>query len=301
MIAVGILMILASGAGTFYVIRKSEAHAEAVQHRLDILGERISVAVPARKIDPGARVAADAFTTLRLPRTMLPAGMLHQLPPLPKTPGATYVALVPLKKGQLLLPSDIGIDKAGPETGTMATASPDAIGIYPANLAQIGHLLTAGSIVDVFWQRAIGGGSVETRLLGQGLRVASLPATDGKGASGTTGDKTAAGGARAPLIVQTDSRIVARLLQAAVSGKLFVARAQPLEHSADGEVVVSEAELNDLPMIHQAHAVAAPTTAAPTTAVSQTVKDALTPGAVGLCTLSVVRSNATTQLKVPCR
>lgn len=261
----GAVFALLAGLGAFFYMRALERDTLAAREAVRSFGEIVQVPVALRDIPRGETAPADAFGRMPIPTRSLPVNILRDLPPLAEgVPG--YAVFADLREGQALLASDLGLG-APPDQGFVLSADETAIQVTPDNLSVMAARLPVGARADLFWTRDAGGTS-ETRRLGAGLRVLAV--------SPQAGTVLLAGLAReAALALRTDP-----------SGRFDLLPTGATTTSAAGEVVVTEADLQDLPLVVREGAGGGagvlPVLGTPT------------------CTLTVVRSAERSTVEVPC-
>ncbi|QPZ93362.1 SAF domain-containing protein [Thioclava electrotropha] len=299
LVAVGMVLIVGSATATLVGIQHANERVAEVQRRLDAYGDRIPVPVPAHEIAQGEAVSASDFKTVEIPKSLLPEGILDYLPKLPKTKTASYIALSDLQIGRVMLPIDLGVrDDAGSAPGELSIPGNNLAVIVPQNLSEMRDTLKEGGRVDLFWQHDIGGGTIETRLLADNIHVVSFLRSEGEPPQW---NKVPAAKATA-VMVEARAKVVARLLHAKTSGKLWIASAQGISRARNGEIVVDNSQLRDLPLAVR-KGTAAPTTE-PVTApqrLANTLESQMNSSQnEKLCSLSVVRQATRSVIQVPC-
>jgi Flp pilus assembly protein CpaB len=296
LIATGIVLVVASAIGTLFFVQQAKQSVAAIQHQLAAYGDLVPVPVPVHKIERGQSAQTADFKTVDMPRKFLPKGVLDYLPHLPKTVGAEYVALTDLEAGHILLPFDLGVAAGVGDAATMRMAGSNLTLVSPKNLNDISGQLKVGAYVDLFWQRDVGGGAKETRLLGRNLRITSFLRGAGEPKKWSTAEPASA----TALMLEAPPEIMARLMQAQASGSVYVAMASGLKRGASGEIVVGNSELRDLPLVTRAAPSGAGVTAP--TQLERTLRQAVSSDGAEtqLCSLSVVRQAVRSVIQVPC-
>ena len=296
LIATGLVLVVGSAIGTLFFVQQAKQSVAEVQSQLATYGDLVPIPVPKHEIARGHAAQASDFETVDVPRKFLPQGVLDYLPQLPKTEGAEYVALSDLAPGHILLPFDLGVASGGGDAAKLRMAGGNLTMVAPKNLADISSQLQIGAHVDLFWQRDIGGGAKETRLLGQNLRVASFlrgVGTPRKWSAADAADATA-------MMLEATPEIVARLVQARGNGALFVAPTSDLKRRPSGEIIVGNAQLRSLPLVERAAPAGA--TVAQAQPLESTLRKAVgaQPEETPMCALSVVRQATRSVIQVPC-
>lgn len=276
LLMLGAVMALVAGGATFSYTRSMEAELSAAKAAVRAFGETQSVPVPLRDIPRGSVVTEADFTTIRLLQEHMPANLLKALPEGGSHPH--LVALADLDAGQILPDTSIG---RGDADLIAVGGAGRSLAVRAANFADHAEDLKVGDWADLFWTRDIGGGTSETRLIGNALRIMALPQQVQLASEGSVSIPRAAG----LLFLEVGPRDAARILEASQGGSFNILPTRERLSSGADLVEVGPLELQSLPLAVRAGG----SGAAPVAALQGQ-----------RCTAMVVRAGQRASVEVPC-
>lgn len=241
LLMLGAVMALIAGVATFSYTRTMESELMSAQAAIQAFGATKRVPVTIFDVPRGTALKPEDFATLLLPQEQLPTNVLEQLPSFASD--KPVFALNDLRAGALLLTTSLGEPSKGGVTDLLRSADGRALAVAPRNIGDFRDRLAVGDLIDLFWTRDIGGGSTETRLIGNGLRILELPR-----AAGSAGTSVAGVTSAGHLLLEVGLRDAARVIDAGQDGTFSILPSGgPVRPGAD-VIEISDEELASLPL-----------------------------------------------------
>ena len=283
LLMLGAVMALIAGVATFSYTRSMESELMSAQAAIQAFGTTKRVPVAIFDIPRGPPVKPEDFASILLPEEQLPSNVMEVLPSF--APEKPVFALGDLRAGALLLQTSLGSPVAGGVAELLSSPDGRAVAVLPRNLGDFRDRLAVGDLVDLFWMRDIGGGSTETRLIGNALRLLELPRTASV-AGASVGGATTSG----HLLLEVGLRDAARVIDAGESGSFYILPSRgPVRPGAD-VIEVSDEELASLPLVTRVGEAPASPRPSPTTERAPNAR----------CSAIMVRAGNRVEVDVPC-
>ena len=277
LMALGLCLALLAGGGGYLYLRSVEQDLNSARAVIDDFGSLKGFPVLLADAEQGKRLFAADFTTAQMPESRLPDNMVMVLPPI--DPDKGLVALTDLRAGAGLLSGSIGLPEGkGP---FIIALDSRILAVTPQNLADYGNRLRQFDLVDLFWTRNIGGGSTETRLIGNALRLVELPDDSGEALVGK-------------ILLEARAEDAARLLEAGKTGSFHIVPASNRLPQGSREIVIGPADLRMLPLAVRSGDPAA--AVSPAMVTRSQIDDQVIP----VCSTFIIRGGNRSMVEVPC-